>query len=131
MDIDEHVGGLALAEGSHKRDLRDHLVREDVYSSVFKDRKQRGIPDEIIFEPWLTSDYHSGDLLVFHNLMVHRALPNRSDRIRLSIDTRCQPAGDRRTWQSEKTEIEVRHLRDAAKRIAIEEGASEQLFDAT
>jgi 1-deoxypentalenic acid 11beta-hydroxylase len=129
MDIDEQVGGLALAQRSHRHGLRDHVVCDDVYSYIFKDRKQRGIPTEKVSEPWLTAHYHPGDLLMFHNLMIHRALPNRSDRIRLSIDTRCLPAREPHTWQAEKTEIEVRQLRETTKRIATEEGASEPLFE--
>jgi 1-deoxypentalenic acid 11beta-hydroxylase len=129
MDIDGQMGGLALAEKSHKHGLREHVLCDDVYSYIFKDRKQRGIPAERIVEPWLTTDFHSGDLLMFHNLLIHRALPNRSDRIRLSVDTRCQPARDPHTWQAEKTEIEIRQLRETAKNMAIEQGASEPVFE--
>jgi hypothetical protein len=101
-----------------------------VYSYVFKGRKQKGLPLEFVPQPWLTADYHPGDLLVFHNLMVHWALPNRSDRIRVSIDNRCQPINAPRTWQAEKSIIEARAFRKTAQQVATDEGASEELFKA-
>jgi len=81
-------------------------------------------------QPWMTADYRAGDLLVFHNLMIHWALPNRSDKIRLSIDNRCAPAHAPRSWQAEKSILEARQFRKAAQEIATEEGASEELFEA-
>src|SRR5215467_2496289 len=111
MDIDEEVGGLAIAPGIHKKGLLDHVEADNVYSYVFRGRKQMGIPLERVPHPWITADYHAGDLLVFHNLMVHWALPNLSDRIRLSIDNRCQPVGAQRTWQAEKSILDARNYR--------------------
>jgi len=130
MDIDEQVGGLALAAGSHQQGLLDHVEQENVYSYIFKDRKQKGVPFESLPQPCLSTDYHPGDLLIFHNLMVHWSLPNRSERIRLSLDNCCQPATAPRTWQAEKSILEARKIRETAKRIATEEGASEALFEA-
>ena len=43
---------------------------------------------------WLTTDYRAGDLLVFSMYTMHRSLDNRSDRIRLSSDTRYQLASE-------------------------------------
>jgi 1-deoxypentalenic acid 11beta-hydroxylase len=130
MDIDEQLGGLALGGGSHKRGLLDHVEQESVYSYVFRDRKQLGVALESLPQPWLTTDYHPGDLLIFHNLMVHWALPNQGERVRLSLDNRFQPITARRTWQAEKSIMDVRNIRETAKRIATEEGASEPLFEA-
>jgi len=129
MDIDEEVGGLAIAPGIHRKGLLDHVEAERIFSYVFRGRKQMGIPLESVPQPWLTADYHAGDLLVFHNLMVHWALPNRSDRVRLSIDNRCQPFDAARTWQAERSILEARQFRKTAKQIANEEGASEELFE--
>jgi hypothetical protein len=129
MDIDEIVGGLAVAPGSHKTGLVSHEVNENVYSYVLKGRKQRGIPLERVPLPWLTTDYHPGDLLVFHSHTVHWALPNRSNVIRLSFDTRCQPVSIARTWQSQTTIPEQRQYRVDVQRIATEEGATEPLFE--
>jgi 1-deoxypentalenic acid 11beta-hydroxylase len=129
MDIDEQVGGLAIAPGIQKQGLFDHVEADHVFSYVFRGRKQMGIPLESVPQPWLTTDYRAGDLLVFHNLMVHWALPNRSDRIRLSIDNRCQPVDAPRTWQAERSILQAREFRKTAQQIATEEGASEELFE--
>ena len=129
MDVDRTVGGLVVAKGSHRRGLQEH--RElDVYSYVLKGRKQKGVVQESIPEPSLTTSYAPGDVLVFHSHMLHWALPNRSDRIRLSIDVRCQPVSSPRSWQSESTLLEQRRLRTDAREIAMVEGASDELFEA-
>ena len=129
MTIERKVGGLAVAARSHHRGLLEHVEHEIAYSYIFRGRKQRGVPLESIGQTWLTADYRPGDMLVFHSLMIHRALPNTSDRIRLSLDTRYQPLSEPRTWQAEKTILELRHYRREVREIAYAEGASEQLFE--
>ena len=130
MEIDATVGGLALAPGSHKGGLREHAEQEGIYSYVFKGRKQRGVPLEDIERDWLTCDYRPGDALVFHNLTLHWGLPNRSNRVRLSLDTRAQPASAPRTFQIEKSILELRQYRKDVQRIVAEEGVSEAVFEA-
>jgi hypothetical protein len=39
---------------------------------------------------WLGDDIAAGDVIIFHSLLVHRAGPNLSDRLRLSVDFRYQ-----------------------------------------
>lgn len=129
IEIDEQLGGLALGGGSHKRGLIDHVKHDTALSYIFKGRKQRGIPLESVPQPWLTTRYEPGDLLVFHNKMVHWFLPNRSDRIRFSIDNRCQPVTAPRTWQAEMPILEARRIHETAKKIPDEEGAGEALFE--
>ena len=129
MDIDREVGGLAVGEGSHKRGLREH-VEQDVYSYVLKGRKQKGVELQEVHEPWLTTSYRPGDVVVFHPHTLHWAPGNMSDRIRLSIDVRCQPASSPRSWQSESTLLEQRQFRTDVQKIAAEEGASPELFEA-
>lgn len=43
---------------------------------------------------WVTVDYQAGDVLVFHSLTVHAGMDNQTDRLRLSVDCRIQPARD-------------------------------------
>ncbi|HZQ06140.1 MAG TPA: phytanoyl-CoA dioxygenase family protein [Anaerolineae bacterium] len=129
MEIDEQVGGLVITPGSHKEGLREHVEREDVFSYVLKGRKQKGVALDDIAPPWLTTHYQPGDVLIFHNLTLHWALPNTSDRVRLSIDTRAQPADVPRTFQMAKTIPEQRNYRKEVQRLAREEGASEALFE--
>jgi ectoine hydroxylase-related dioxygenase (phytanoyl-CoA dioxygenase family) len=51
-----------------------------------------GIATEAMPYAWVGGDFANGDLVVFHSLTVHKALPNLSpDRLRLSVDFRYQP----------------------------------------
>jgi ectoine hydroxylase-related dioxygenase (phytanoyl-CoA dioxygenase family) len=43
---------------------------------------------------WLTTDYAMGDLLVFGMYTMHTGHDNQTDRLRISTDTRYQPAAD-------------------------------------
>jgi hypothetical protein len=74
MDIPAPLGGLAVLPGSHLGPpLAAKLLRAD--------------------EPgWATTDYRPGDVLLFHCLTSHAALPNHADRLRLSTDLRWQAA---------------------------------------
>src|ERR1700722_17447981 len=76
MEIDEQVGGLAIAAGSNKHGLYEHGPEDNVYSYGFKGRKQKGIALSEIHEPWLATNYLAGALLMFHSQAAHRAVPN-------------------------------------------------------
>lgn len=39
---------------------------------------------------WATTDYDVGDVIIFHSLTVHGAMPNKTDHMRLSADFRYQ-----------------------------------------
>jgi len=39
---------------------------------------------------WVGGDINAGDVLLFHSLTVHEAVPNRSSRFRISLDCRFQ-----------------------------------------
>jgi ectoine hydroxylase-related dioxygenase (phytanoyl-CoA dioxygenase family) len=74
MDIPPQLGGLAVLPGSHLGPpLRPKLLRAD----------ERG---------WATTDYRPGDVLLFHCLTSHAALPNHTDQLRISADFRWQAA---------------------------------------
>jgi hypothetical protein len=76
IDMDPDRGGLALRPGSQAgRLVRPHLLEPDAPG-------------------WATTSYRAGDALVFHCLTAHAALPNRSDRLRLSGEVRWQLADD-------------------------------------
>ena len=121
-------GALAVAAGSHRAGLRRH-EETDVLSYVLKGRRQRGLPLADVPQPWHTTTYRPGDALIFHSHTLHWALPNESDSVRLSVDVRCQPASEPRSWQSRTTLAEQRELRRAAQAIAAAEGMSEDLFE--
>ncbi|MGO8871750.1 MAG: phytanoyl-CoA dioxygenase family protein [Acidimicrobiales bacterium] len=70
--IPRTVGGLAVLPGSQQ------WVRA------------RNRPLDRIERGWRSSDYEPGDVLVFHCLTTHAALPNRSERMRYSAEFRWQ-----------------------------------------
>ncbi|MCP5151327.1 MAG: phytanoyl-CoA dioxygenase family protein [Ectothiorhodospiraceae bacterium] len=76
-------GPLAVAAGSH----RDGILATKVGSGA-------GGMDIAVPIPgtWVTGAFEAGDVLVFSDVTVHRALPNRSREIRQSYDARYQPA---------------------------------------
>jgi Phytanoyl-CoA dioxygenase (PhyH) len=72
MDIPAEVGGLAVLPGSNLGPpVRPRLLGRD----------ERG---------WVTADYRPGDVLIFHCMTAHAALPNRAATLRLSTDCRWQ-----------------------------------------
>jgi hypothetical protein len=74
MDIPPQLGGLAVLPGSH----------------LGPPQRPRLLPPD---EPgWATTDFRPGDVLLFHCLTAHAALPNHADRIRISADFRWQAA---------------------------------------
>lgn len=75
VDCQQELGGLKILAGSHKNIPADYPVRE-----LSGDLTE-----------WVSTDYHVGDVIVFHCLTVHSGQPNRTkDRIRLSADFRWQ-----------------------------------------
>ncbi len=80
------AGPLALAAGSQLGGSRPY--RSSPGSRVF------GCDESGLEGTWVAGGLEPGDVLLFHSLTVHRALPNRSGEIRLSLDARYQGAGD-------------------------------------
>jgi ectoine hydroxylase-related dioxygenase (phytanoyl-CoA dioxygenase family) len=111
-DVDLEQGGLIVLEGSNNHPgLRDGYSRTDVDSYCSNredsrdwwnrriDRAEEGRIAEdaaqvrrVLGGRWLTTEYSAGDVLIFSVFTVHASLDNRSDRIRLSSDSRYQPA---------------------------------------
>ena len=114
-DTPLEVGGLMVLEGSNKKgDKLKHYLSRDVddYCTTSPNVKklQSG---EMMYEwdgvltknpyalreklggRWLTAEeYQMGDLLIFTRQTVHASLDNQTDRIRMSVDTRYQPANE-------------------------------------
>ncbi|MEX1117809.1 MAG: phytanoyl-CoA dioxygenase family protein [Terrimicrobiaceae bacterium] len=111
-DIPMHVGGLMLLEGSHlQQDRLRHYLERDVDTYCTNGRHSEAIESgqqswewdgslakdpvslrEKLGGRWLTTDFRAGDVLTFPMHMVHASLDNPSDGIRLSSDSRYQPA---------------------------------------
>jgi 1-deoxypentalenic acid 11beta-hydroxylase len=130
MDIPPEVGGLCIARASHNAGLRRHVEDGEAKSYVLKGRRQMGVPMETIQDEWLTTHYRLGDVLIFHSHTIHRALPNRSGLVRLSIDARAQPASTPRSLQAQTTLLEQRKHRTEVEALAKEEGADREEFEA-
>jgi hypothetical protein len=78
MPIPVRLGGLAVLPGSH--------LGAPPPLRVLREQQSEG-------DGWATTDYAVGDVLLFHCLTSHAALPNRADRLRVSQDSRWQAAG--------------------------------------
>jgi hypothetical protein len=81
-DCPVDIGPLRIMEGSHRFGYQEH-EDEDLH-----------VP-EIPFEAavggeWAGGQINAGDVLIFHSLTVHAASPNRSQRLRISMDCRFQ-----------------------------------------
>jgi hypothetical protein len=83
MEIDEACGGLAVAEGWHRRGFIHDQTDAPHY---------RVTASPVPEDDWRRADYAPGDLLLFDIMTPHSGLANRSDRFRLSVDLRVLPA---------------------------------------
>jgi hypothetical protein len=74
-DVPAALGGLAVRPGGH---------RERPGGPRLLSSRERG---------WASTDYHPGDVIIFHCLTPHAARPNTGRRLRLSADCRWQQPG--------------------------------------
>lgn len=82
-DCPREKGALAVAAGSHVHGILETKVGSGA-----------GGMDIAVPIPgkWVTGAFNAGDALIFADVTVHKALPNRSPEIRMSFDARYQPA---------------------------------------
>ncbi|MFA7345003.1 MAG: phytanoyl-CoA dioxygenase family protein [Terrimicrobiaceae bacterium] len=113
-DVPVEVGGLMILEGSHRQKdrLRAYLDR-DVDAYCTNGRHAEAIESgcklwewsgalsenpvslrEKLGGRWLTASFRAGDLLTFPMHTVHASLDNPSGQVRLSTDSRYQPASE-------------------------------------
>ena len=80
-DCPREMGPLAVAAGSHT-------------TGILPTKVGSGAGGMDIAAPipgtWVTGDFAAGDALIFQDVTVHKALPNRSRSIRMSFDARYQ-----------------------------------------
>jgi hypothetical protein len=81
-DCPREKGALAVAAGSHTRGILETKVGSGA-----------GGMDIAVPIPgsWVTGALKTGDGLIFQDVTVHKALPNRTREIRMSFDARFQP----------------------------------------
>jgi 1-deoxypentalenic acid 11beta-hydroxylase len=107
-DAPKDLGGVTLARRSHTKGVRPHEL-QDFYESFTQGLKTAGVHLEPEEDHWVSADYRLGDVVVFSPYMVHRSAPNlTSDGVRVSMDTRVQPARSERGYVSLHTAMEIR-----------------------
>lgn len=85
------VGGLTIAVGQNHKGYFHNVAKDAPFP----------IPDDLIDpESWATIDFEPGDLLVVHPFSPHAGLPNTSDRLRITFDTRVQSASNPTTFEA-------------------------------
>lgn len=83
------VGGLMIAVGQNRRGWLHNLGKPTPFP----------IPAGIIPDnAWATTDYMPGDVLIVHPYTPHASMPNRSNRLRITFDTRVQSAAKPRSF---------------------------------
>ncbi len=78
------LGGLSILRGSHKFGVAP------LEFALGPGNRRAKLDERFEQLEWVGGDMELGDALVFHSLTMHRALPNRTDRMRLSVDYRFQ-----------------------------------------
>lgn len=107
-EIDEAIGGLALAEGVHSGPTLSPMDGESVSAIPF---------ESVPADAWRCAHYMPGDLLLMHPLTPHSGIVNMSrDRFRMSMDARLLAPGARRP-------IVGRIVSASAEDVIIERGA--------
>ena len=90
-DCPRSLGSLAILEGSHRLGL------QPVEYALGAGHRQASLPAEAASMEWVAGDFKLGDVIAFHSLTIHRALPNDTDRMRISVDFRYQAEGEEAT----------------------------------
>ena len=96
-DIDEGPLVICLGSHRHQRLISTYGATDmdrDLTEAVFTD-DPRELVEDFGFK-LATTHFHPGDVVVFGMFMMHSSAPNLSDRYRISIDTRYQPADEAR-----------------------------------
>ena len=87
------MGPLVVVPGSHRHErLRETYGQLDVDVDGVEPFFSRDARDvlETVGGPLATANFRPGDALVFDTYLLHGSLTNRTDRFRISVDTRYQ-----------------------------------------
>lgn len=110
---------MQVARGSHKDPVFAEIQRTYGESKVGADGTSSGwlyddgsrLGDDLGFEvDWKIANFISGDVLILDSRVLHMSARNDSDEMRISCDTRWQPASDPRdpkitTWHSMPVDV--------------------------
>jgi hypothetical protein len=81
-DCPVDLGPLQILEGSHRFGVIKHEDENLHVPEITAGAVTEG--------EWVGGQINAGDILIFHSLTVHAASPNRSNRLRISLDCRFQ-----------------------------------------
>jgi hypothetical protein len=81
IDCPMQAGPLQIAAGSHTAGVYDFDIAGGAGGIEIKDPLEGS---------WDCGDFVVGDVLLFHSMTVHKGVPNRGDRLRMSMDVRYQ-----------------------------------------
>jgi hypothetical protein len=81
IDCPMEVGPLQIAAGSHTNGVYDFGIAGGAGGIEIKDPLEG---------TWVSADFRLGDVLLFHSMVVHKGVPNRSNKLRMSMDVRYQ-----------------------------------------
>ena len=87
-DCPVELGSLSIMRGSHQRGMAP------LEFSLGAGNRQARVDERFAGLDWVGGDFALGDVVIFHSLTLHRALPNTTDRMRLSVDYRFQREGE-------------------------------------
>ena len=83
-------GCMQVIPGSHLKGLLEH----DILIKTEGHKGTKGIPDTFLpAGDFVTCEVDAGDVLLTMERMVHRSIPNRSNSVRWSVDTRYSRIG--------------------------------------
>jgi Phytanoyl-CoA dioxygenase (PhyH) len=85
IDCPLDVGPLQIASGSHLDGVYDFGIAGGAGGIEITDPLEGR---------WVCGDFAAGDVLLFHSMTVHKGLPNRSDKLRMSMDVRYQQVSE-------------------------------------
>ena len=105
-DITLEMGPLCFCLGSHKHErLRQTYGHSDAHDDMIEGWFSTDPHDvmETLGVKWAATPFQAGDVVIFGMFMLHGSLDNRSDRYRLSSDTRYQLASE---------SVDTRHMGD-------------------
>ncbi len=81
IDIPMEAGPLQVAAGTHAEGVYDFHIGAGAGGIEITDPLEGR---------WHAGPFAAGDVLFFHSMTVHKGVPNRGDRLRMSMDVRYQ-----------------------------------------
>ena len=97
IDVPMEVGPLQVAVGSHRQGVYDFHIGAGAGGIEIEDPLEGR---------WATSSFAVGDVLIFHSMLVHKGVPNRSDRLRMSMDVRFQRVDEPFNFDNAQTDAQ-------------------------